>query len=88
MPASASPATTLHRVAVRNDQKRIECRGLRATIRNGKIVIRTELPSELIGGPTTTYTILAADGGDRFRRFDGVKLDTEESISGKKYVFA
>lgn len=89
MPPPASPATTLRRLTVTNDQRRIEWRAGRATIVHGRIVIPADaVPDGFLGDARTTYTIVAVDGGGRVRRFDGVKLDPAGTIPGKKYVFA
>lgn len=89
---TASPATTLHDVVVTNDQTRALWRAGRASIVQGRIVLRITTPRNappagLLGGPTTTYTIVAADGGERTRKFQQVKLDRGASREGKKYVF-
>lgn len=88
MPPPASPATTLRRVVVLHEQRRIEWRARRATIVNGRIVVPGNgVPDGFVGDARTTYSIVATDGGERIRRFDGVKLDPAATIPGKKYVF-
>lgn len=87
-----SPATTLHDAIVTNEQTRAHWRAGRATIVQGRIVIRITTPKNkppdgILGGDTSTYTIIAIDGGHRTRRFDHVKLDRAASVAGKKYVF-
>lgn len=89
---ASSPATTLHDVIVTNDQTRAPWRAGRATIVQGRIVIRITTPKNrppagVLGSDISTYTILAIDGGHRTRRFDHVKLARAVSVEGKKYVF-
>ena len=88
MSATSSPATTLHDLVVTNEQTRAQWRAGRASIEAGRIIVpcRTAPPEELLGTPTSTFTITATDGGNRTRRFEGVVIDATAS-AGKKIVF-
>lgn len=92
MQATASPATVLHDVVVMNEQTRVSWHAGRASIEHGLIVVkvskRTGPPEAMFARDASTFTIVAADGGDRMRRFDGVKFLREASDLAKKVVFA
>lgn len=88
MPASPSPATSLHDVLVTNEQTRAEWRAGRASIDKGRIVIFAKrLPPDFARHSAATYTIVALDGGERMRCFEGVTFDPQTSVEGKRYVF-
>jgi hypothetical protein len=88
MQATPSPATVLHDVVVTNEQTRVSWHAGRASIDHGLIVIkvtkRTLPPEEMFVRDASTFTILAADGGDRTRRFEGVKFLREASEAGRR----
>jgi len=86
-----SPATTLHDVVVINEQTREEWCAGRAAIENGRLVVgctrNHSAPTAVLGRPSSTYTITAADGGNRNRRFPNLTLDRTASCPPRRYVF-
>ncbi len=85
-----SPATTLHDVVVINEQTREEWRAGRAAIENGRLIVacarNRSAPAGLLRA-TSTYTITAADGGNRRRCFTNLTFDAAVSRPPKRYVF-
>ncbi|HEV7920491.1 MAG TPA: hypothetical protein VGR02_06845 [Thermoanaerobaculia bacterium] len=86
MSATRSPAATLLDLVVTNEQTRAQWRAGSASIESGRIVVPTKAtpPSSIVDSATSTFTIIATDGGGRARRFDDVKVD---EVSSKRIVF-
>lgn len=86
MSATRSPAATLLDLVVTNEQTRAQWRAGAASIESGRIVIPTKAgpPSSIVDSATSTFTIIATDGGGRMRRFADVKVD---EVSPKRIVF-
>jgi hypothetical protein len=74
-----------------NEQTREEWCAGSAAIENGRLVVACSrnhsAPTRILTGASTTYTITAADGGNRFRRFSNLTLDPSASKPPKRYVF-
>lgn len=91
MSRPASPATVLHDVVVTNEQTRVSWHAGPASIEKGLIVVmpvrRRTMPDGLLGTDVTTFTIVAADGGNRMRRYDGVKFERDASKPPARFVF-
>ncbi|HEX8253674.1 MAG TPA: hypothetical protein VF846_11025 [Thermoanaerobaculia bacterium] len=89
MSTAPSPATTLRDVVIINEQTRAEWRAGRASIERGRfvVVVRAAPPDHFLGTPSTTFTLIAIDGADRSRRFEGVIWDEAGSKPPRKYVF-
>ncbi|HYH07204.1 MAG TPA: hypothetical protein VEK11_09130 [Thermoanaerobaculia bacterium] len=91
MQTAPSPATVLHDVVVMNEQTRVSWHAGHASIDNGAIVVkvnkRTTPPEGMFERAASTFTIVAADGGQRMRRFVGVKYNGAASDLIKKCVF-
>jgi len=88
---ASSPATTLHDVVVINEQTREEWCAGRAAIENGRLVVACtrshSAPTRMLGHSRSTYTITAADGGNRTRLFPNLTLDPAASRPPRRYVF-
>ena len=91
MTVTMSPATVLHDVVVTNEQTRVSWHAGRASIERGSIVVKVSKravpPAGMFERDVSTYTIVAADGGDRMRCFVGVKYERTASDPAKKCVF-
>jgi hypothetical protein len=87
MNPARSPAATLLDLVVTNEQTRAQWRAGSASIEGGRIVVpvKTVPPPAVLDIPTSTFTIVARDGGGRSRRFPDVKVD---ELSPKRVVFA
>jgi hypothetical protein len=86
MTPTRSPAATLLDLVVTNEQTRAQWRAGHASIEAGRIVIPTRNPPpSILDTATSTFTIIATDGGGRVRRFADVKVD---EVSARRVVFA
>jgi hypothetical protein len=87
MKPARSPAATLLDLVVTNEQTRAEWRAGHASIEGGRIIVPVSGPPPpvIVDTPTSTFTIVARDGGGRARRFPDVKVD---EVSSKQVVFA
>ncbi|MEA2464740.1 MAG: hypothetical protein QOJ98_2487 [Acidobacteriota bacterium] len=87
MNPARSPAATLLDLVVTNEQTRAQWRAGSASIEGGRIVVpvKTSPPPVIVDSATSTFTIVARDGGGRSRRFPDVKVD---EVSSKRVVFS
>ena len=86
MSGRTSPATRFHDVEVANDQTGALWRAPVAQIRGGLIVVSGQPPRGFLEKPGSTFTITAADGGGRRRRFPLVVHDRSAS-SPEEFAF-
>ena len=86
MSGPSSPATRFHDVEVANDQTGARWHAPVAFIRDGFIIVPGRPPRGFFEQNASTYTITAADGGGRQRKFPLVTLDRRAS-KGEEFAF-
>jgi hypothetical protein len=87
MSGRTSPATRFTDVQVANDQTGALWSAPVASIRSGRIIVNGKPPKGFLERPGSTFTITAADGGGRRRRFPLVIHDPSASDPPAEFAF-